>query len=83
MRNTILFLFTCLLCLGCGSNHYGFSETAWNNLHETEREAIEAEALDHKLTMQEAQREEQFVNKPHNVYLGSRSNEYCPGCGIY
>ena len=45
MRNTTVMLFTCLVCLGCGSGHYGFSDTAWTQLPETEREAIQARRI--------------------------------------
>lgn len=83
MRNATFIIFTCLVCLGCGSGHYGLSETAWNDLPQNEREAIQAQALDRKLEMAEEHREKRFIYKPDNVYLGSRSNEYCPGCGLY
>ncbi len=83
MRNLTLILVTCLVCLGCGSSHYGFTESAWTDLSETERQAIQTQALDRKLELEESQREQRFVYKPDNVYLGSRSNEYCPGCGLY
>ncbi len=83
MRNTAFLLLTCLVCFGCSSSHYGFSETAWSALSEVERKAIEAQALDRKLEMQEEHREKRFIYKPDNDYLGSRANELCPGCGLY
>ena len=76
MRTTITLLATCVLTLGCGSIRYGYSETAWTDLAQTEREAVQAQALARKHELQEEYRERKFVHKTHNIYLGSRSNEY-------
>ena len=81
MRTTLFVLTVSILGLGCGSSRYGYTETGWTSLAQSEREAVEAQALDRKLELQEEHRQRQFVYKPHNVYLGSRSNEYCAGCG--
>jgi hypothetical protein len=76
MRIVTLVLITSFIGLGCASNHYGYEESAWRGLEDTEREAIQVQALDRKLELEEEYRERQFVYRPHNVYLGSRSNEY-------
>ncbi len=76
MRNATFIIFTCIVCLGCGSSRYGYSETAWTGLGQGEREAVQEQALDRKQALREEYRERKFFNKTHNIYLGSRANEY-------
>ncbi len=48
----------------------------WNSFTQQERDKIQSEANDRLKQVIEEQRQREFLNKPINKTLGTRSNDY-------
>ncbi len=76
LKKYLLLICACAIIHGCSSHKYGYSMDKWNSFTQQERDKIQSEANDRLKQVIEEQRQREFLNKPINKTLGTRSNDY-------
>ena len=76
MIKLLLHFYIFFLIIGCSSPRYGHSLDDWDNFTEQQRVEAKTDAENNIYDLHEIQREKEFINKPVNRALGTRSNSY-------